>query len=271
MWEIVPRPFRRIAQVATIPLEHQLRGALAKATAVTSHVGSFIEWARRKTPNAPGANDRVFPLGYEVLGDSGDAVDARAFWLGHGLDLDRDEFLVAYVGTISRQCEFSHVVEAARALESDGVRFVLCGSGDLLPELQDAAAASPNMVVPGWCTHAQIAALLSKTGAGLMPYKRLPNFFAAVPNKSFEYMACGVPIVWSLESGALAELIHAEKIGVTYDLTAPGLVAAIRQVREGKAGTIGAAERAQRLFAERFQADRIYDEMARFIESLATR
>lgn len=268
IWDLAPRRLRPAMALATLPLERQLRSALTSATALTSHVADFIEWARRKTHGGRPENDRVFPLGYESLSEELDTSEAHEFWASHGLDLGGKDFLAVYVGTISRQCEFGHVIEAARALSSSGMKFVLCGTGDTLPELQTAAATLPNMVVPGWCSHAQISVLLENAGAGLMPYRRLPNFVGAVPNKALEYMAGGVPIVWSLEEGALAELIRDEEIGVTYDLTANGLVNALSDLRNSGEKAALLSARARYLFNERFRADRVYDEMVTFLESL---
>ena len=268
IWDVAPSFLRPVMPIVTWPLERQLRSALRQATAVTSHVQAFIQWARMKTPGVRAQHDRVFPLGYEpFVAEKGDS-EGHEFWSGRGLDLDRDDFLVVYVGTISRQCEFEHVIEAARMLSNDGVRFVLCGAGDMLSELQSAATTLPNMLVPGWCTHSQVTVLLDKARAGLMPYRRLPNFFEAVPNKALEYMAHGVPIIWRLEEGALAELIHTEKVGVTYDATTEGLVRALRQVRESEQQPEIAAARSRKLFSERFQAAAVYDEMVSFLESL---
>ena len=269
IWDLAPRFLRPLMPLATWPFDQQLRSALRQATAVTSHVGDFIEWARKKTPGADSRYDRVFALGYEPLHAEADTVAARAFWVDQGLNLDGEDFLAVYVGTISRQCEFGHVVDAAKALAKQNVKFVLCGAGDLLPELQAAAAEMPNMVVPGWCTHSQISVLLERAGAGLMPYRRLPNFVGAIPNKALEYMACGVPIVWRLEEGALAEMIDTERIGVTYDATANGLVRAIGQIRSREESPSIAAARSRQLFENRFRATAIYEEMARFLEGLA--
>jgi len=268
IWDLAPRPLRPLMPLITWPLERQLRSALGSATAVTSHVRDFVVWARKKTPGANTENDRVFALGYERFPEEGDSSEAREFWSSHGLDLEGNDFLVVYVGTISRQCEFGHVVEAARALSKHGVKFILCGTGDMLTELQYAASMLPNMLVPGWCTHSQISLLLEAAGAGLMPYRRLANFVGAVPNKALEYMAAGVPIVWSLEQGVLADLIREEGVGVSYDFTANGLASALLELRQYGDKALVLSERARSLFNERFRAAAVYDEMVSFLESL---
>ena len=265
IWDLVPRALRPLMQVATFPFELELRSALKGATAVTSHVPAFVEWARRKTPAADRSLDRVFPLGYEPLAADADTSHACEFWRQQGVTLDGGEFLAVYVGTISRQCEFGHVIEAARAMAGE-VKFVFCGSGDLLPELQKAAAVTSNMIVPGWCSHAQISVLLEQAGAGLMPYRRLPNFVGAIPNKALEYMAHGLPIIWRLETGELAELLHRERAGLTYDGTSEGLVAALGKIRELQENRAEVKKRLITLFTENFTAGAVYETMAEYVE-----
>jgi glycosyltransferase involved in cell wall biosynthesis len=269
VWDLAPARLRPLMPLLTWPFERQLRSALKQATAITSHVQDFIDWAQKKT--SPLAGQRVsgvFPLGYEALSGGTDTSGATDFWAAQGLDLNGKDFLAVYIGTISRQCEFGHVVDAARALADEKIKFVLCGAGDKLSELQAHAKSAVNMIVPGWCTHSQTSALLERASAGLMPYRRLPNFLGAVPNKALEYMAYGVPIVWRLEEGALARLIHEQDIGLTYDGTSEGLVRAMKDLMQSEElGNITAA-RSKTLFAQRFQATAVYEEMVLFLESL---
>jgi glycosyltransferase involved in cell wall biosynthesis len=140
----------------------------------------------------------------------------------------------------------------------------------MLGELQDQASHAANVLAPGWCTHAQLSVLLERANAGLMPYRRFKNFEDAIPNKALEYMANGVPIVWSLERGALAELLHTENVGVTYDLSAKGLVASLNRIRAERQESSAAATRSRALFAKKYQASNVYDEMASFLESLVS-
>jgi glycosyltransferase involved in cell wall biosynthesis len=267
-WDLVPRILRPVAKASTLVMERQVRRALRRATAVTSHVDSFLHWAKQKLSTTAVTESRVFPLGYEATSADDTALnDAREFWKQRGVGTTNGEFIAVYVGTISRQCEFGHVVAAARALSDEGVKFVLCGSGDTLSGLTREAERAKNIVVPGWCTHAQISVLLENANAGLMPYRRLENFVNAIPNKALEYMACGVPVVWSLQDGVLANLLEKEQVGVTYDFSADGLVSALRTLRDRNQRDANAA-RGRRLFEERFQAASIYDSMARFLESL---
>jgi glycosyltransferase involved in cell wall biosynthesis len=269
IWDLAPFLVRPVVRLLTKPLEKRLRAALSQATALMSHVEAFIDWGIAKTARSRGAYDQAFPLGYEALPAGAHSSEARAFWKDRGIDLAIDDFfLVVYAGTISRQCEFEHVIAAARELSEDRVRFVLCGSGDLLTKLQHDASDAPNVLIPGWCTHAQISVLLERADAGLMPYRRFKNFEDAVPNKALEYMASGVPIVWSLERGALAEVLHTEKVGVTYDLSANGLVAALKGIRARHLESSDISARSKALFAKKYQAANVYDSMVSFLESL---
>jgi glycosyltransferase involved in cell wall biosynthesis len=272
LWELWPRRVRPLARLAALPLERELRSALSQASGITSHVDAFITWAMDKCGRARGDLERTFPLGYQRLRiDEADRMAAITFWHEKGVDFTSGEWLVVYAGTISRQCDFTHVLDTAAELDAEGVRFVLCGAGDSLARIQAASAKTRNVCAPGWCRQLYVQVLLENASAGLMPYRRLPNFVNAIPNKAIEYMAMALPILWSFEEGALAELLREERIGATYSLTRSSLVAQIRAMRSDPAGQSAAGARARAIFATRYGAAAVYGSMTRYLESIATR
>ncbi len=79
---------------------------------------------------------------------------------------------------------------------------------------------------------------------GLADAFALPTLYDPFPNAALEALACGLPIVTSLQSGA-AELVRAGENGYTCDaLDAPGLARACRDVLR-LAGESGACEAAR--------------------------
>src|SRR5690606_5365092 len=106
----------------------------------------------------------------------------------------------------------------ARKLQEDGrndVQFVIAGDGDARNRLiqKAGALAGTSILFPGWIDEVRIDALMSVSSAALAPY--IPGTSMSLPNKFFEYMAYGLPVLSSC-SGESADLIRDQKFGIQY-------------------------------------------------------
>ncbi len=82
----------------------------------------------------------------------------------------------------------------------------------------------------GWCERAQVAQLLGQSRAGLVVFRPAPNHVEAQPNKLFEYMAAGLPVIAS-NFPLWRELVDSNSCGVSVDPTDSRAIAeAIRRV-----------------------------------------
>jgi glycosyltransferase involved in cell wall biosynthesis len=106
---------------------------------------------------------------------------------------------VVYVGIITAGRALREMVEAAGRLHDPEARLVLAGSF-APPELEQEARS-----LPGWSRvdylgplgRSDVAARLASARAGLVLFHPQPNHTEALPNKLFEYMAAGLPVVAS--------------------------------------------------------------------------
>ncbi|MBZ0253555.1 MAG: glycosyltransferase, partial [Candidatus Methylomirabilis sp.] len=79
------------------------------------------------------------------------------------------------------------------------VRLIFVGSFDL-PSTEAATRATPGwdrVDFRGFQGRREVAAALAEARAGLTLFLPLPNHVAAQPNKLFEYMAAGLPLIAS--------------------------------------------------------------------------
>jgi glycosyltransferase involved in cell wall biosynthesis len=98
---------------------------------------------------------------------------------------------------------------------------------------------------------------------GLAPY--VEGAGQSLPNKPFEYMAAGLPIISSLP-GELEALLRQEGIGLQYKAgDVESLVGAIKFLVEHPDERRRMAIRSRMLFEKRFAADIIY---SRYVEHL---
>ena len=272
--DTAPETVRPLARVLLQPMFRQARRACSQATAIAGITEAFVNWglARGCRPRTP--LDRAFPLGYSAEAPSPHAC-AAADEKWDSLRIGKDgRFTVCFFGSLSRQLDLMHVLDAARQLEGRRVpvRFVLCGAGERLERYRQAAAGLGSVVFPGWADRAAIYALLRRADAGLDPLPRRYDFLATVNNKAIEYLSAEVPVLSTPRQGVLAELLATRGCGYTYDEgDARGLAALIEGLAADPSRLAGVRNRARALFEEQFQAEKVYAAMESHFERMANR
>ncbi len=103
---------------------------------------------------------------------------------------------VCYVGGITK---IRGIQEMVDAIEGTDIRLALAGKFDSA-ELETTVKASKgfeNVDYYGQVGREQVAEILSRSLAGLVVLYPEPNYVNSLPIKMFEYMAAGIPIVFS--------------------------------------------------------------------------
>jgi glycosyltransferase involved in cell wall biosynthesis len=265
MIDRLPPAARGLGRVLLSPLFSSARRALQGASGLIAISERFLNWGLEFSQRERSADrDRVFPIGYtgRVAGlesrapllntASVDAVSSqkRIFW---------------FAGTFVGNIDLGTVIEAARRLQARGdIQFVLTGSGERSEEWRSQAEGLANVVFTGWADGAQLDALSAAAWAGLGAYRQGAKM--SMPNKLFEYMSRGLPILISLE-GDTRELVASSHIGLPYEAGDPtSLAAAVERLADSPdlRGTMSG--NATRLYNEQFSPHRIYDAYADFLE-----
>lgn len=124
---------------------------------------------------------------FPLLGE----LDAQVAWADKAAEL-------CYVGGIARIRGIAEVVKAMGLVQSE-VRLNLCGS------FSEPPAELACKAMPGWqavnemglIDRAEVRKVLGRSLAGLVTFLPLPNHIDAQPNKMFEYMSAGIPVIAS--------------------------------------------------------------------------
>lgn len=158
-----------------------------------------------------------------------------------------DAFVAMYVGAHGTYSSLGTVLDAAQALRDDpSVRFVLIGGGDQKPALQADAARRglTNVVFVDPVPKRDVPAWLARADVCLLPYQDRALFAGALPNKTFDYMGAGKPIIAAVPAGELSRLVEAAGCGIAIAPEDPGAMAdAIRRLAADRAlaARLGAA------------------------------
>jgi glycosyltransferase involved in cell wall biosynthesis len=273
--EVVPELLRPLAQVALIPLYLRARHICAQATAVTGITEAFVDWGLKRGRRTRSEIDRAFPFTYNTDRPGDEALRvAESFWDGHGVEArplnggqnegKQQELVVCYFGNMSLQLDLSHVIEAARQLETRGVRvkLVLCGEGQRIEEYRHSAKGMPSIVFPGWVNRASIYSLMRRSSVGLDPLPDRMNFVVNINNKAIEYLSAGLPVVASPERGVLYDLLKGSGAGVSYAADDASSLANCLEVLAMNQGRLKPmCENAEALFAREFCAGVVYPAM----------
>jgi len=212
-------------------------------------------------------HDAVFYHGYTPVpcAPSGRA-EATAWWRAQGLHPDAK--VISFAGTLGVSFDFGPVFAAARTLHEEGrrdVQFVIAGDGDARQRLIEDAGplAGKTVLFPGWIDQPRIDALLMLSTAALAPY--IPATSMSLPNKFFEYMAYGLPVLSSC-SGESEALVRGHELGIQYDPEDDmGFATALSRVIDDSAARAKMSKNARALFEGRFRDERLYEEMEKMI------
>ena len=256
-----PAPLRPLVRWLTLTERRRAAHSLKSAVALTAVSKGFLRWALGLAGRSQGALDRVFYLGhsgFEATGQESSHPSKLAAQLNRKL-------VFTFVGTFGYSYEVELIAKAAQYFHTHhpDVAFVLVGDGHQREILRQKYAGLPNLILTGWLDTREIAAVLAQSHVGLVPCRSLPD---TVPNKPFEYLAAGLPLISSLQ-GEMAEMIETNGLGLSYragDLG--GFIQAVdRMWRDRQVLALWSAN-ATKAFREKFSASRIYPDFASHIE-----
>ena len=262
--DFLPAAARPLARLALRPLDAQARFACRHATSLVGISERYLAWGQDKGAGRATDQDRVFPLGYRrSRAASSEAIEATLNRLG----ISRTRHIVAFVGSWGATYDLDRVFEACRLLAGrDDILFVLAGDSASRPELAAALRELPNVILTGWIDSDTIASLLSRAAIGLLPYSaKAPQ---GLPNKVFEYMAYGAYQLATL-GGEIAALYATTGTGRSLPQASPAELAGAIEAALADPAILQGREQRIAVFEKRFDADKIYADMAEHLVEVA--
>lgn len=188
--------------------------------------GAYESWACKKFDGVvaatPFIRDKFLTINpntvdinnYPLLGE----LDSDVPWTDKAAE-------VCYVGGMSRIRGIEQLVQAMGMVQS-GVRLNLCG------RISEHAVEQACMAMPGWqavnkrgfVDRFGVREVLGRSIAGLVTFHSLPNHIHAQPNKIFEYMSAGVPVIAS-DFPLWREVVLGNQCGLCVDPMDPAAIA----------------------------------------------
>lgn len=243
---------------------HDLNYVLDNADLVTAVSEKYLAWAKDHAGSSHTDSDTgpdrfmYFPIGAEAIDLSQTSPKGEFAGLIAAL---QGKIFFSFLGSFGKSYDLGLIVDAARHFAeagSDDVHFLVAGDGEQRTLIEDAASRLNNLTYCGWLDADNTRALLALSHVGIMPLQSVAGTF---PNKPFQYMAAGLPIISSL-TGDFADFVTREKIGINFDQgDMAGFIAALAQLRNTKTQQQMSA-RVKKIFKTRFEQSVIYSSFA---------
>ncbi len=177
--------------------------------------------ADRVIVNSPGFREHVTRRGAKRVDLIPNGADPSMFDPGdegasfRTRHLLADKFVALYAGAHGLSNDLGVVLEAAKMLAGSDIQIALLGDGKEKANLQTQANAMEltNVTFAPSLPKAEMAGALAGADACIAILKPLDEYKTTYPNKVFDYMAAGRPVVLAID-GVIREVVEAAGCGV---------------------------------------------------------
>lgn len=140
-----------------------------------------------------------------------------------------DEVVFLYTGIFGPTRGLAQLLDAmAKNPKEPAMRVVLVGDGEERAALERQAKAlglEDRVTFAGWQPHDRLGEYMASANVGLVPHVKTPHVETTMPNKIYEFLAYGLPLVTS-DAAPLARLVDEAECGVAVDVEDPERFAA---------------------------------------------
>ncbi len=139
---------------------------------------------------------------------------------GDSLDLVKKRFSAVYTGGIQLGRGIQIVIDALPEIVKACPEFLFVVIGDgyatnqLKTMIQERKLGSHVLWV-GWINHGMIFDYIKASRIGLIPHFVSDHVNTTIPNKIFDYMGCGIPVIAS-DSAPMKRILDEERCGLTF-------------------------------------------------------
>jgi glycosyltransferase involved in cell wall biosynthesis len=230
--------------------------------------------------NSPGFIDHVQVRGVrsvEIIPNGADtsmfdpAAGGDAFLKAHNLE---GRFIALYAGAHGLSNDLDVLLDAAGLLlERPEIAIVLLGDGKEKPALQARAKelGLTNVRFLPPVPKKEMRQALAAADACIAILKPIPMYATVYPNKVFDYLAAGRPVVLAIE-GVIRQVVEEAEAGIPVKPgDAAALAAAIRQLADDRPAGQAMGLQGRRYVEARFDRPILAERMATLIEKMANK
>ena len=256
--EAMPNKYKFLVKLLVLPYQLINKTILKRATVITSISDGLLKWAHDKVSFKSKENFLSIPFCYDenVKNEpTANQIENIASTINFKADKD---FIVTFVGSLSKSLDLSSIIQAASILEKSNtrVKFLVLGDGDMRKNYQSQAQKLSNIFFFGWVNDATVRKVLEMSDYGINPMPNRFDFLHTFNNKFSEYLANGVPVLVSPSVSDMARFVESNKCGYPFDLKRPQEIAVLiqRLSQEDSLGTSQMKKRCKDIFIKHFSS-----------------
>ncbi len=260
---ILPRKIKWIYKFLFFTEIYRLKYILRKSSEICAISKSYLSWGEKYSKRSI-KEKNIFYIGYKKPKIENDKKIWGTFLKKKNVPLKKKYIL--FSGTFCESYDLSPIAEAAKIIKEKGYRdyhFLIAGEGTLPKDILEEIKNSSDISLLGWLNKKELNFCLNNSYAGLAPYSK--GALMSLPNKFFEYLAYGLPIISSLES-EMKVLIKEKKLGFNYySQSAESLASAIIKLDNNFKSKFS-RNSILKEFEDNFDGEKIYYEFAKFVK-----
>ena len=257
-----PKFLRPLGKIILLNYFNKARFIFKNCDGITGVSDKYLNFGLKYGGRIKSTKDGVFPLGFDSAGKNKINLDNHDF---KQLNITTENFNVWFVGTFGRTYDLSTVIKVARKIEKThpNVSFIFTGDGEKMELWKKESKFLKNIIFTGWVGKNELHYISSKSSLGIMAYSEgAPQ---GLPNKIFEYMASGLPILSSLQTET-KELISNEKLGLSYIPNNPeDLLLKLTTLIDNQELLKEMQYNSINTFKEKFNSEIIYENLIKFL------
>ncbi len=257
-----------------IPYERMARRSFRRADSVIAISQGMLDWAGRfgRPPECRVA-DRVFYQSKRFVTIDGTARAAEIHsWAERGVDFSQPKTRLVWAGTMTPQSDAATLMVALGRIPERyrcAIEVIICGTGSLADTIKRMANDCVHVVFADWVGQAALSVLLEESHIGLMCYPDRFDFQASIPNKVADYCAAGLRILTNL-TGEIARLTAGTGTLIHYPTgDSSALAELLVDIAQDPDRYRTDHAPARDIFNRLFDADKVMDDFADHLESLA--
>ncbi len=260
-----PKILHPLIRIFLIKYVKQTKYIFKNAYAITAVSQKYLEYGLNYGNRKKNIFDKVFPLAYQKIKldkHTYEEYDQKFKILG----IDRNKTILWFVGTFGKTYDLSTVINASNDINDDKVQFILSGDGENSNYWKKLAKDNKNIIFTGWVNINDLVYLSEISNIGLMAYRKgAPQ---GLPNKIFEYLAAGLPILSSLE-GETKKILEEERVGFSYKADdTEDFKKALYKIIKDQVYMDYMSQSCRKLFERKFSAEKVYSDLILHIEKI---
>ena len=208
----LPSQARGVGKLLLSPYYYLMNSTFKAATSISSISQDFLDQSVKIARRAPNISDSVNYL-TTIRPNYADTEITNA---QESLDkmgvIDNKQTRCSFVGSLTSVFDWDCVIEA---FKNSNTELVLAGDGPCFQYLKEKTENIKNIVMLGRITGIQSKVLADRTNVFIAPYKSSLEFSYSLPNKFFDAMEYGKPLLSSV-AGSASQFIVKKNIGLIY-------------------------------------------------------